>query len=113
MRKLFVLAAVLLLSNNSFGQTAGNTDLVLYGVATRSCGQFLQAQARNNEDYGFFVSWLQGYLSAVNLHTVHGRRDIGKATDMDSMLLWLKTHCSINPLDNFSLSVLKLTLELK
>lgn len=113
MNKYIILVAILLQANNVFAQSISKTDLVLYGVATRSCGQFLKAQELQNEDYGFYVSWLQGYLSAINIHRVHGRQDIGKATDVASMMLWLKNHCSQYPLNDFTLSVLKLSSELK
>ena len=112
MYKYIVLVAILLQTSNVFARDTRETDLLLYGVATRSCGQFLKAQELENEDYGFYVSWLQGYLSAVNLHRVYKRRDIGKATDVSSMMLYLKNHCSQSPLDDFTLSVLKLTSEL-
>ena len=113
MRRLLILVAILLLANSALAQSARKTDLVLYGVATRSCGDFLKAQELQNADYVAFFSWLQGYLSAVNFHNVLGRQDIGTATDIASMMLWLKNHCSKTPLDNFSMSVLKLTSELK
>lgn len=113
MRKLLIMIATLLLATDVLAQKNSNTDLVLYGVATRSCGQFLKSQELQNEDYGFYVSWLQGYLSAVNLHAIHGRQDIGAKTDIQSMMLWLKNHCANNPLDQFGLSVISLTAELK
>lgn len=114
MRYIFILVvATSILANNALAQREVSSDLVLYGVATRPCGQFLKAHELQNEDYGFYVSWLQGYLSAINIHTVHGRRGTGAKTDVLSMMLWLKAHCSDNPLDNFSLSVMKLTSELK
>ena len=113
MHKYIIVVAILLQVNNVFAQSNSKTDLVLYGVATRSCGQFLKAQELQNEDYRFYVSWLQGYLSAINIHRVYGRQDIGKARDVDSMMLWLKNDCSQNPLNDFMLSVLKLTSELK
>ena len=115
MRKILTLIAVFLFANSALAQSTGpgKTDLLLYGVATRSCGQFLKAQELENQEYVAFVSWLQGYLSAMNLYSVRGRQDIGRGTDVASMTLWLKIHCSNTPLDNFSLAVLKLTSELK
>lgn len=112
MYKYIVLVGILLQTNNVFAQDTRATDMLLYGVATRSCGQFLKAQELENGDYGFYVSWLQGYLSAINLHRVYKRQDIGKATEVTSMMLFIKNHCSQRPLDNFALSVLKLTSEL-
>ena len=113
MRKYIIIVAILLQANTVIAENNTETSLILYGVATRSCGQFLKSYELQNEDYGFYVAWLQGYLSAINLYSVHDRRDIGRATDVASMMLWLKNHCLQNPLNDFALSVLDLTNELK
>jgi hypothetical protein len=113
MYKYIVLFAILLQTNSVCAEGARETDLLLYGVANRPCGQFLKAHELQNEDYGFYVSWLQGYLSAINLHRVYKRQDMGNRTDITSMMLYLKNHCSQNPLDDFTISVLTLTSELK
>ena len=113
MCKLLNSVAVVLFASAAFAQGSGKSDLLLYGVATRSCAQFLKAQELENQEYVAFVSWLQGYLSATNLYAALGRRDIGKGTDIASMMLWLKNHCSKTPLDDFGVSVVKLTSELK
>jgi hypothetical protein len=97
----------------AFAQTPQKTDLLLCGVATRSCGRYVKAHDAKSEEFGYYVSWLQGYLSAVNLHSVFVRQDIGKGKEMQSMLVRLKNHCTQRALENFSLAVLSLAAELK
>jgi hypothetical protein len=113
MSKRVFTIVVLLLSNTLFAQSTNRSELLVYGVATRTCGEFLKAQDLNNEIYGFYVAWVQGYLSALNFHRVHGIPDLGKSKDLAAMLLWLKTYCSQRPSDNFMLAVSKLESELK
>jgi hypothetical protein len=109
-----VLAIVaFLFSNTLLAQGTNKSDLLVYGVATRTCAEFLKVQDLNNEVYGFYVAWVQGYLSALNFHRVHGVPDLGRSRDLASLLSWLKAYCSQRPSDNFMLAVSKLESELK
>ena len=114
MRKtILAISCIALHAPIALAQTSQKTDLLLYEVATRSCGQYVKAHDAQSEEFGYYVSWLQGYLSAVNLHSVFVRQDIGKGKDMQSMLLWLKNHCTQHALEDFGLAVLSLAAELK
>ncbi len=114
MRKTtLAIACIAFHASIALAQTPKKTDLLLYGVATRSCGQYVKAHDAQSEEFGYHVAWVQGYLSAVNLHSVFARQDIGKGKDMQSMLLWLKNHCSQHALEDFGLAVLSLAAELK
>ena len=111
--KTVAIFCIALYASIALAQTPQKTELLLYGVATRSCGQYVKAHDAQSEELGYYVSWLQGYLSAVNLYSVFVRQDIGKGKDMHSMLLWLKNHCAQHALEDFGLAVLNLAAELK
>jgi hypothetical protein len=113
MRAVFAILTTVTIATSAAAQSTPKTDLILYGVATKPCGTFLVAQEAQGQEYGYYISWLQGYLSAMNIYSVLGRQDTGKGKDIQSMLIWLRQECEKRPLQDFTLSVIKLVGELK
>ena len=81
----FVLGASLFITAHAEERTHQNQEskIFVYGVATNSCGKLVEDLKLPNGWVGY-SSWLNGYLTGVNVYNSHaprrdGRRDIRKA----------------------------------
>jgi len=81
--------------------------VTILGNGTVSCGGFIQRR----DEYAFFTTWVEGYLTAVNMRT-SDTINILRNTDIHGAMLWLENYCKNNPLENFNKAVYYLVEEL-
>jgi hypothetical protein len=80
------------------------------GVGGNSCGRWIDARNTNNTSrHG---SWLLGYLSALNLWGVIGRKDALAGTDADGLYGWMDRYCLSHPLETIATGAGALAREL-
>src|ERR1700724_3719419 len=71
-----------------------------FGVGGESCGTWIDARKTNNTSRQ--GSWLLGYLSALNLWGVIGRKDALSGTDADGLYAWMDRYCESRPLETIA-----------
>ena len=104
---------------------ADEKKIMIYGTGTKSCGSYLpeyqtylRYKQTNNilitDDSVFltYLSWIQGFLTAVNeLNNMH-IDDIQKGTDYDGIMSWIDNYCQKHPLENIQTATTLLMYEL-
>lgn len=98
-KKLFILVIIMMSLNKSYAA-------ITYGAGTASCGAWVKASRDGGSNYAFNLSWVHGYLSALQVPY-----DL-KEADNSSIRLFLDEYCKSNPFDSISDAVHKLSLEL-
>ncbi|WP_039850372.1 hypothetical protein [Grimontia indica] len=96
------IVAILLLMLPHFSTSAS----VTYGAGNASCGTWLKHSEEGGSDYAFNVSWILGYLSALQVSYEL------EEVDVNSIKIFLDKYCYENPFDSISEATHKLTLEL-
>jgi hypothetical protein len=81
-----------------------------FGVGGQSCGTWIEARKVNNT-FGH-GSWLLGYLSALNLWGVIGRKDALSGTDADGVYAWMDRYCQSHPLETIARGAAELARQL-
>jgi len=81
-----------------------------FGVGGQSCGTWIEARKINNT-FGH-GSWLLGYLSALNLWGVIGRKDALSGTDADGVYAWMDRYCQSHPLETIARGAAELARQL-
>src|SRR6266446_510916 len=79
-----------------------------YGLGLKSCGLFVE-QRRKKQDKGY-VHWVEGYLTAVNMHTP--TFSILGTTDIHGAMLLIENYCIKNPLKAFGVALDSIFYEL-
>jgi hypothetical protein len=98
-----IAAAAFLAANGAVAQT-------ISGNGAKECGVYIQAvKVKSDIAINGFVSWAQGYLSAVNA-TGTSSRDI--AIDPAGLNYWLTSYCGSHQNDSFFSAVQRLSEEL-
>ncbi|MDD3608284.1 MAG: hypothetical protein PHI49_00860 [Halothiobacillaceae bacterium] len=112
-RQIAALTATLLLAAPwATAEARGlNEGYVAIGEGTRSCLEFVQTRGKGGINEQRFITWLEGYLSAVNLTTDNTWSILG-ARDLRYALNWLEGHCRQNPTQAFSDAAAALTVQL-
>ena len=101
-----------------FAQGSEEATYTILGVGSTSCGQWTKER---HEQQGKLrglqvlvkVSWIQGFVTAIQGHTVStGGPDITKNADTDALLAWIDGFCEQNSLANLATASLNLVAEL-
>jgi hypothetical protein len=71
-----------------------------FGVGGESCSTWIDARKTNNTSRQ--GSWLLGYLSALNLWGVIGRKDALSGMDADGLYAWMDRYCESHPLETIA-----------
>lgn len=86
------------------------------GAGTASCGEWTKARKTRSHLEDMFVSWVQGFLTALNavLASRHlpGTADVSDGIDAEGLLAWIDNYCSQHPLDSIAKATLALNTEL-
>lgn len=97
--------------------SAAQEDQVLSGAGAQGCGGWLQASAKVARTGGghdfIYVSWVQGYLSGLNMPRILSKKDELKMPDMDTIRAYLDKHCRDKPLDKVSEAAFMLFIQLE
>jgi hypothetical protein len=64
-----------------------------------SCGDWLEAQRKDNWERVSSHNWLAGFLAGANLYR-RGKKNYLEGTDVNSAVLWINKYCADNPLDH-------------
>ena len=81
------------------------------GVGQKTCGEFLDANTKKDDDYSRFQDWLAGYVSAYNRWTP-GVSSVAGNTPMATHAAWLVEFCTGSSSSFFSKAVDRLVREL-
>ena len=105
------LACLLLLLVLPLSGTCMDTNgrYVAYGYGADACGTFLEAR-RTNTDTNY-ISWVTGYLTAVDT-TYPITYGILGSSDIERAMVWLENYCAQNSLRPFAIAVYTLVDEL-
>ena len=76
-----------------------NGRYVAYGYGADSCDSFLEAR-RTKTDTNY-ISWVTGYLTAVDT-TYPITYGILGSSDLDRAMVWLENYCAQHPLRQFA-----------
>ena len=86
-----------------------NGRYVAYGYGADSCDSFLEAR-RTKTDTNY-ISWVTGYLTAVDT-TYPITYGILGSSDLDRAMVWLENYCAQHPLRQFAIAVYTLVDDL-
>jgi len=92
-----VVGLVLLTARTGYGSDAERNYRVYGGLG--NCNMYLNAMSGKtamNIDKQYYIKWIEGYLTAVNLKTSDTYDILGKL-DIDGTIVWLKNYCNDNP----------------
>src|SRR5262249_5481529 len=103
-----VVGITLLMASTGYSADAERNYRVYGGLG--SCDMYLHVMSGKTEtrtsshpdvhtmntDKQYYMKWIEGYLTAVNLKTADTYDIVGKA-DIDGALAWLKDYCTDNP----------------
>ena len=101
-----VAASLVAVPVAAVGAEPSNSELIMMGVGTRTCGEFLGAYQSDPEVVEFaFLSWAQGYMSAANdavKNAVGGggtyhNRDLN-SIPIEVQKYAIRSYCNENPL---------------
>lgn len=86
----------------------------LNGAGASSCGKYIEHRALQSKGFNdLYMSWLQGYLSGVNVTGGRtNRAELRQLPDGPSMLAYLDKHCREAPLTDVWQGAEKMLLEL-
>lgn len=114
MNRLGAYAVVLGLAI-SFQAPAADDRYPIAGAGASSCGKWLEARAmRSMEVDSTFGSWVQGFLSGMNMQRSLMTKDSWVLLpDMQSILAYVDKHCRDNPLHFVDEASLALYVELQ
>ncbi len=98
------------------GAEPSDSELVMMGIGTRSCGEFAGAYQSDPEVVEFaFLSWAQGYMSAANdaVKNTVGRGGTYQNRDLNSIPIEvqkyaIRSYCNESPLALYLDAVLDL-----
>lgn len=92
--------------------SAERTQLMIRGVGAASCGKWTELRKTNGPDTQM-ISWVFGFVTALNARTLSTDFDIGKGLDADALLHWIDAHCRANPLESLYTATESLARELR
>lgn len=88
----------------------------ILGVGSKSCGAWTIARratiGTGVEDAYAYLSWIQGFLTALNYTRKFQTADISKHTDGHGMQVWVDNYCAKNPLANLDDAAFALAITL-
>ncbi|EAW30467.1 hypothetical protein GP2143_09685 [marine gamma proteobacterium HTCC2143] len=105
MIRIITLALCLSFASISFVM-ASNEKYFIAGLGAASCGAWIES--RKDEDLQVNVvlgSWVQGFLSGLNVIAMESKREISMIPDPDTLLAYVDKGCEDDPLT----SVYKIT----
>ncbi len=94
MKKIILIIALTLPVVGFSADSQGK--FITLGHGANSCGKVVQAYQK--DDFLFYGSWVNGYLTAINQFLYSGQ-DIMKGVDIAGRDLWIYNYCSKNPLN--------------
>jgi len=100
-----VIGLILLMTSTGYGADAERNYRVYGGLG--SCNMYLNAlsgKTAMNADKQYYIKWIEGYLTAINLKTSDTYDILGKA-DIDGALAWLRNYCNDNPRRSLSYAI--------
>jgi hypothetical protein len=101
----FAEAAGLLVLGAKPGPATHAVEVTTYGSADKACHVFVEAREQQQADFwAEFLHWLGGYLSGVNVMSLHTNNVLGDAELADAVH-WLDTFCSAHPGTAFGTAV--------
>ena len=111
-----VAASLVAVPVAAVGAEPSDSELVMMGIGTRSCGEFTGAYQSDPEVVEFaFLSWAQGYMSAANdaVKNAVGRGGTYDNRDLNSIPIEvqkyaIRSYCDQNPLALYLDAVLDL-----
>ncbi|UTZ35038.1 hypothetical protein HB762_28110 (plasmid) [Vibrio campbellii] len=98
--KRLTLILILLLTHLSVNAST------TYGAGSASCGTWLKHSKVKGSNYAFNISWVHGYLSAIQVNYEL------KEVDTDSITIFLDNYCTKHPFASISEATHELTLEI-
>jgi hypothetical protein len=96
MKYLFI--AILLLAP-TLVTAKSNVPGAYAGIGMSSCGQYLGDSSKLDIAFGY-MSWIQGYLSAMNLAVSDTGPGLVTLPDSESIKIYMDNYCRANPLSN-------------
>ena len=101
MRKYLLVAAFLMFVVDPAIATDSSDNYSVQGVGAQSCGKYIDARRRDEFEEVLFLTWLTGYITAINKQYPKTYSIIGQ-TDSDGLLLWLENYCQQHPTEKFA-----------
>ena len=105
------IAAIALLA--AISQTISAKEVqVIAGVGASSCGQWIEGREYKELD-GMLVSWVQGFLSGMNLQRyAETKQEMAPIPDSGSLLAYIDKYCRENPLRDVAYGAVELYKEI-
>jgi len=104
----FAAAASALVFGAKPGPAAHTLEATSYGTADAACQAFVDAREQKEAEYWTaYSNWLGGYLSGVNLMSLHSNNVLGDAQLLQAMQ-WLDDYCTNHPVTPFSAAAAEL-----
>lgn len=104
-----IFSALLFFSTNISSQSSEGY-ISLRGVGQFNCGQYMTAiNDKNEAQLNLYTQWIWGYIAAYQMRGQFGsggsiskKQSIGNITapDQETVQLFMRKHCSENPLSN-------------
>lgn len=83
------------------------TPFMINGFGHDQCGKYVEAYRQGQNGYAPYISFVQGYATAMSVHTAaaEGRTvDYTGGTSIEAMALWLNIYCTQHPLVPFAVA---------
>jgi hypothetical protein len=107
--KSTILCAIGLLIQ-AFAASAGAATAAPYhalGFGSDQCGQYVEAHRQGQQGYAPYISFVQGYATAMSANTavVEARTvDYTSNASIEAMAVWLNNYCTQHPLTAFAVA---------
>ena len=90
--------------------TSCTSTYLMKGAGGTSCATVLDKLAKEPGARGWYVSWLQGYVTRYNYQY---NTKLGEGVEGETLLKVATNHCEANPLDEFPLAAESVISELR
>ncbi len=113
--KILKCVLVVLLFSFAIPLAHANDASALPGVGAKSCGKWLEGrEMRSDTIDDFLVSWIQGFLSGLNMHRKSlTNEDMISLPDSSTLLAYVDKYCRDNPLETPLLASINLFVRLR
>jgi hypothetical protein len=102
-----VVASLALAVPNAFAaDQEGN--FAVKGIGLERCERYVAEKTANSQTFWYFLSWLNGYLTAYNQYQPE-TYDITPRTDVRNLAAAFETYCTQNPKHSFLQGAISLT----
>jgi hypothetical protein len=125
--RAFVLLFLFCMASDARADDRDKEPFTMIGLATDSCGAFLQAMEGERKarlataspddiytrKYGGYLDFADGFISGANYSDTQPNRMIGQDSDHAGRMAWLENYCHRDPLSSYGHAVFALRKHLE